>query len=89
LLLDAWSEDWLETALSTKASTVAIKDEDLTPQRLNLLRGSPVPILAYTIDDPARARELLDNGVKAVYSDNAAAILKGNSLPRKSWGRLG
>jgi glycerophosphoryl diester phosphodiesterase len=77
LLLDEWRDDWIETALLTQASTVTMKDDLLTPQRLALLRDSPLPVLAYTVDDPARAKELMKNGIAAVYSDDVGRILKG------------
>ncbi len=77
LFLHDWRPDWMEMAAATKTMAVAMKEETLTPERLNSLRGSALPILAYTVNDPARAQELLKNGVTAVFSDDAEAILKG------------
>jgi glycerophosphoryl diester phosphodiesterase len=76
LFLETWRDDWVETAVLTQASTITLKDDLLTPERLAILQNSPVPLLAYTIDDPARAKELMKNGIKAVFTDDVGAILR-------------
>jgi glycerophosphoryl diester phosphodiesterase len=76
LLLSEWSENWVETAVLTQANAVAINDELLTPERLESLQKAPVPPLAYTVNDPARAQELLKKGIRAIYSDDAIGLLK-------------
>jgi glycerophosphoryl diester phosphodiesterase len=76
LLLDDWHDDWIEMAVLTQASTVTMKENILTPERLALLRGAPMPILAYTVNDPFRAKDLLNSGITAVYSDDVATLLK-------------
>jgi glycerophosphoryl diester phosphodiesterase len=77
LFLEEWYDDWVEAAMLTQSSTVTMRVDLLTPERLALLRGAPLPILAYTINDSAQAKELLKNGIKAVYSDDAGALIKG------------
>ncbi|MFA4994350.1 MAG: glycerophosphodiester phosphodiesterase family protein [Bdellovibrionales bacterium] len=75
LFLEKWRDDWIETAFLTQASTVTMRDDMLTPERLPLIKNSPFPLLAYTINDKARMKELLKNGIKAVFSDNATGLL--------------
>ena len=77
LLLNEWRSDWAELAVLTQASTVSVNEALLTPERLALFNRAPVSVLAYTVNDPARAKELLRNGVSAVYSDNVGAVIRG------------
>lgn len=77
LFLDEWRADWMDLAASIKAMAVAMREDTLTAERAVALRGSSVPVLAYTVNDPARAKELLSNGITAVFSDDAGAVLKG------------
>ncbi|MFA5040561.1 MAG: glycerophosphodiester phosphodiesterase family protein [Bdellovibrionales bacterium] len=80
LFFEKWENDWVEMAVITQATTITFKEDLLTPDRLEILRRSPVPILAYTVDDPARAKELMKNGIKAVFSDDVPALFKGRIL---------
>jgi glycerophosphoryl diester phosphodiesterase len=77
LLLDEWREDWPDVVAQTQASTLNIREELLTSDILAQLRGASLPVLAYTVNDPARARHLLQNGVRAVFTDTPAVLLKG------------
>jgi glycerophosphoryl diester phosphodiesterase len=76
LLLDVWREDWRELMTLTRATTLNLNADLLTPERLPMLRETGVPILAYTVNDGARARALLDAGVRAVFCDDPAAMIK-------------
>jgi glycerophosphoryl diester phosphodiesterase len=77
LFLETWRDDWIEASILTQAATITFRDDALTPEHLAMLRQAPVPVLAYTIDNPARAKELMKNGIKAVFSDDVPALLKG------------
>ncbi|MDR3451033.1 MAG: glycerophosphodiester phosphodiesterase [Alphaproteobacteria bacterium] len=76
LLLEEWRDDWREIATRTNATSLHLNAESLTPERLVTLRETHVSTLAYTVNDPARARDLLNAGVCAVFTDNPAEILK-------------
>lgn len=76
LLLDEWRDDWRDLVFATNATTVNIDADILTPQRLKTLTDFDMPVLAYTVNDPARARELLAGGVRAVFCDDPAAMIK-------------
>ncbi len=76
-LINEWSEDWIETVIQTQALAVSVNDALVTPQRLAaLLSQSPVPVLVHTVNDPSRAKELLRNGIAAVYSDDIGTLLR-------------
>ena len=76
LLLDAWQDNWAELAQAVDASTVNINADALTADRVEKLAESKLPILAYTVNDPLQAKELLHWGVTAVFSDNPKDIIK-------------
>jgi glycerophosphoryl diester phosphodiesterase len=75
LLLDEWREDWRELASLVQATTINLNADLLTPARIAALREANKPILAYTVNDAARAKALLQSGVQAVFSDNPAALI--------------
>ncbi len=75
LFLEKWRDDWIEAAFLAQASNVTMRDDMLTPERLETVREAPFPLLAYTINDKARMKELLKSGIKAVYTDDAATLL--------------
>lgn len=76
LLLDNWRSDWAELAKLTRASTINLDHKLLTGDRLDMLLSAGLPILTYTVNDPARAKELLQKGVAAVFTDDPAKIIK-------------
>ena len=76
LLLDSWPADWVERAKLARISTINIDEKLLTAKRLEMLVASGLPVLAYTVNDPERAKELLQNGVTAVFSDDPAKIIQ-------------
>jgi glycerophosphoryl diester phosphodiesterase len=43
-------------------------------RHISAAAASGVPILVYTVNDPARARKLLDAGVTKVFTDNVQAV---------------
>jgi len=76
LLLDTWHEDWQELAKLTQAATLNINADTLTPDRIAALAASGLPVLAYTVNDPEQAKNLLHKGVTAVYTDDPSALLR-------------
>jgi glycerophosphoryl diester phosphodiesterase len=81
LLLDQWRDDWREVMTVTRATTLHLNAKMLTTERLRALRETGVPLLAYTVNDALRARELLTGGVRAVFSDNPGEMIRNLSLP--------
>ena len=76
LLLDGWHENWPELVRLTEANTINLDATTLTQQRVEQLKTANIPILAYTVNDPARAKELIGWGISAVFSDNPSEIIQ-------------
>jgi glycerophosphoryl diester phosphodiesterase len=75
LLFDGWDSDWRQKVSRAGACAITVKEEFLTPERIEEIIRLRIPLLAYTVNDPSRAKELLAWGVHAVYADNPRAIL--------------
>lgn len=76
LFLDEWREDWRELATVTQASAIGVNEKLLTPERLRVIRATSVTLLAYTVNDAERARDLLATGVSAVFTDYPREIIE-------------
>lgn len=77
ILMNQWDYIWKEDAVRLGASGISLPHDHLTQERVRELRLNELSVMAYTVNDPARAKELLAWGVSAVYSDNPRAILAG------------
>lgn len=60
---------WHRLAGRLGCATVHLGQTDLTPDTVMQVRGAGYPVLAYTVNDPARARQIYDWGVASVFSD--------------------
>ena len=76
MLLDEWRQEWKDLVKIASASTIHFNHKVLTKERVAQLVQSKLPVLAYTVNDPSRAKELLQWGVAAVFSDNPKEIIK-------------
>jgi glycerophosphoryl diester phosphodiesterase len=76
LALDEWRDDWAGLVRQTGAAALTINAGILTRARIGVLAEARLPILAYTVNEPAQAKELLQWGVSAVFSDDPQAIIK-------------
>ena len=76
LLLDDWRDDWAGLARQTGASSLHINADKVSRAHIGVMAEAHLPILAYTVNEPARAKELLHWGVSAVFSDNPEDIIK-------------
>jgi glycerophosphoryl diester phosphodiesterase len=74
LLMDEYMDTWRETAEYLEAATININGNTVTLDQIEEYLTYKKPILAYTINDPEKARLLLENGVSAVFSDNPDII---------------
>jgi glycerophosphoryl diester phosphodiesterase len=74
-IMPDWRDDWREIVEKVGASAVSMDEKALTEERVAAFRSVEMPLLAYTLTDPARAKELLGWGVSAVYADRPRAIL--------------
>ncbi|MCB1537825.1 MAG: glycerophosphoryl diester phosphodiesterase [Rhodospirillales bacterium] len=76
LLIDTPMRDWAALADYLKVSTINIdgRDLSLTREGVEAYLESGLGVLAYTINDPMRARTLFSWGVDGVFSDVPDAI---------------
>lgn len=68
-LMHEWQEDWLTTTQQLECVSLHLNYRLLTPERINQIKQAGLRILAYTVNDPLKARELLDLGVDAICTD--------------------
>lgn len=68
-LVQALSHRWREEAEELGCSAIHCDHRRLTRADVKEIKGSRYPVLVYTVNDGARARELFDWGVDAVLTD--------------------
>lgn len=74
LLIDDPLENWQELVEFLETTTININGNKCTRDEVEEYIELQKPILAYTINDPMRAQELLRWGVDSVFSDNPDVI---------------
>lgn len=75
MLFRAVPKNWRERALRLGCTTIHADHRRLCPEIVAEIRGLGYPVLAYTVNDAARARELFTWGVTSVFSDVPHIIL--------------
>jgi glycerophosphoryl diester phosphodiesterase len=75
-LMDEHAGNWKEIADYIKAATININGNKITRDELEEYMEYGKPILAYTINQPDKARELLRWGVDSFFADNPDVILE-------------
>jgi len=68
-LMHEWQDDWLNTTQQLECVSLHLNYRLLTPQRIAQIKQAGLRILAYTVNDPHKARELLDLGVNTICTD--------------------
>lgn len=61
--------DWRQRVDALGCASVALYHRRVTPAVAAQVRGAGFPLLAYTVNDPARARLLWSWGVSSIFSD--------------------
>jgi len=70
LMETQWQENWQDFVSHLKASTVNVNGNEITREEVEqIIDETGLPILAYTINEPDRARHLQSWGVDAFFSD--------------------
>lgn len=77
LLPEDWPENWAEMAEYIKASTINLNGNTCTREQVETAMELELPILAYTINQPDRARFLQSWGVDGFFSDAPDVIKDG------------
>lgn len=79
LLPEEWSENWAELAEYLQISTINLNGNTVTREQVESAIELEKPILAYTINEPDRARLLQSWGVDGFFTD-APDVLAENLL---------
>ena len=77
LLLLELKGDWRGQLERLGAATLNIDHKPLDAGKVAIARQAGRPVLCYTVNDPARARQLFAWGVAAVFTDRPDALLAG------------
>lgn len=75
-LFDHLPEDWRAVSKSLGLATLNANQKHLTRAQAMDVRGDGYGLLAYTVNDPARAEELFGWGVDAIFTDIPAEMIK-------------
>jgi len=68
--------NWPEIITRLGCSTLNVSNRWIRQKHIAAARALDVPVLVYTVNDPARAKKLLDLGVTSVFTDNVETIAK-------------
>lgn len=80
LILYRWTKQWHARANNLSAISLHVPYECLTPERVLSVKEQSFFLLAYTVNDPQIAHELLSWGVDGVFSDNPALLASAMTL---------
>ncbi len=75
-LMDGWNAGWKMVCDELDCISVDIDHEILTREKAEEIKKNNFILLAYTVNDAARAKELFSWGVDAVFSDNPKKIIQ-------------
>lgn len=76
VLIEDTPANWLDLLQGVEAVALNPWHKTLTPEWTQAIKGAGYLIATYTVNDPARARELFGWGVDAVFSDVPGLLLK-------------
>ncbi|CNF64422.1 glycerophosphodiester phosphodiesterase [Yersinia bercovieri] len=74
LLLDKWDDNWPTLTQQLDCVSLHINHKQLTAERVAQLKAAGLRILVYTVNQPARAQELLNWGVDCICTDRIDLI---------------
>lgn len=74
LLLDEWDDNWRELTDRLECVSIHLNHNVLTAERVNMLKDTGLRILVYTVNNPERARLLLNWGVDCICTDRIDLI---------------
>jgi len=75
LLVERVPADWRERVRRLACSAVAAQHRHLSAEVVLQLAGAGLPVLAYTVNRPGRARRLWERGVTSVFCDAPNRLL--------------
>jgi glycerophosphoryl diester phosphodiesterase len=80
MLIHEWFDEWESVCQALNPVSVNLNEEIITPAAASRIKQADKLITCYTVNDPARARELFAMGVDAVFTDRFADMLKSLDL---------
>jgi glycerophosphoryl diester phosphodiesterase len=87
-----WSRvprDWARIAEALDGATINADQRYLSAGLVADIRAAGYPVLAYTVNDPAKARQLFDWGVTSVFTDAPDIMLAAAALESGDGARQG
>ncbi len=66
--------DWFEQMDHLGCCTLNVSNRWIRQRHIDAAAARDVPILVYTVNDPARAKFLIDAGVASIFTDNVRAV---------------
>ncbi|MGL5267998.1 MAG: glycerophosphodiester phosphodiesterase family protein, partial [Plesiomonas shigelloides] len=74
LLLEAWDENWPALTSELECLSLHIDHHALTEARVKQLKDAGLYVMVYTVNQPQRAKELLEWGVDSICTDRIDLI---------------
>lgn len=74
VLFDQVPADWLARLREFEAVSLHTNHKYLTPELAGAIKQAGAGLSCYTVNDPVRAREIMEWGVDAVFTDNLKLI---------------
>lgn len=74
VLMNPLASNWRETARQLDAATLHVQHGGLSRQQIAAVKEAGLGLFCYTVNDPARARDLLGWGVDAICTDRIDLI---------------
>ncbi|CUI98365.1 glycerophosphodiester phosphodiesterase [Achromobacter xylosoxidans] len=74
LLVEKVPADWLDRLVKYDCVALNINQKDATRELIDAVHAAGYRIAAWTVNDPERARLLLDWGIDGIFTDELAAI---------------
>jgi glycerophosphoryl diester phosphodiesterase len=79
-LLERLAGDWLALLQAVQAASLNLDHRPLDRVKVSLARSAGLPLVVYTVNEPLRARQLLEWGVTAIVSDRPDLLVR-----QKTW----
>jgi glycerophosphoryl diester phosphodiesterase len=76
LIFDRLPEDWAEIGKTLGLTTLNANHKNLTREQVMDVRGAGYAVMAYTVNDTARAETLFGWGVDAIFTDVPGEMLR-------------
>lgn len=76
LIFDRLPEDWAELGKTLGLTTLNANHKNLTREQVMEIRGAGYAVMAYTVNETARAETLFGWGVDAIFTDVPGEMLR-------------